>query len=1003
MARPAPSPESRLVRLGLSRDEAVRHLRAAGLWAEEGPVGDVLDVLGCVAETATPDDALRSLCSLAEQHRATYDELVADEGWLARFVAVAGASRPLGELLARTPDAVEGLRRVWAVEHAEIADRVETALAAAATADERSSGVAHIRRRATADIAARDLTGEITVEQVATELSELAQGVLEGTLRHLHGAIAGGSPASRIAVIGMGKLGGQELNYVSDVDVVFVHAPTGDDDDAARREARQVCEQLLTILNASTTMGRAYEVDPTLRPEGRQGALTRTVEGFVAYWQRWAKTWEFQALIKARPVAGDDELGRDFLLAAEPFVWPRELDPDVVREIREMKGRVEQKPEVRRHGERQVKLGPGGLRDIEFAVQLLQIVHGRADFTVRSGATLPALGALAGGGYIAEEDAAALSSAYRSLRSVEHHLQLANERRTHTIPEDEADQERLARSLGYRAAGDTPARAALWKDLTAAQRVVRDLHAKLFYRPLLEAHARVDARHGELAIPGAQRAMGEGAAVERLHALGFADARQALRRITDLTSGVSRRARTMRAVLPAFLDTLADTADPDTGLRMLERILTNRGDAADLLATLRDHPPATELLARVLGTSEVAGELIEVVPQSGDWLADRELREKRRTRDELTRAALKQLSWHDDLEGRTAALRRFKRRELLRLVLRDLSGSSPGNIRSAELTALGEACLVAGLQAVVEHLDEEPAADVAVIGMGKFGGVELHYPSDLDVLFVHRARAGRSEDDARPYAHRVAELLIHTVGAITAEGTAFEIDTELRPEGKSGPITRSLDAYRAYYERWSDPWEHQALLRARPVAGDLDLGRDFLDLAVEMAYPDSLSDSEVAHIRTLKARMERERVPSRVDPRTHLKLGPGGISDVEWTVQLLQLRHGRRERLLRVPGTMSALDSLQDLGLIRSTHTTWLREGYNFLGEVRNALYLLRQRSVDVLPSSDVVRDRLALALGYGRSSRQEFEEDYRRRTRRVRRACEELFYDIGDDGGLRP
>ena len=219
---------------------------------------------------------------------------------------------------------------------------------------------------------------------------------------------------------------------------------------------------LLAVLNASTTMGRAYEVDPTLRPEGRRGPLSRTVDSFVAYWERWAETWEFQAMLKARPVAGDRELGQELIDRAEPFVYPADLDPGVVAEIRGMKGRVESKPEVVRHGERQVKLGPGGLRDIEFAVQLLQLVHGRGDPSLRSTGTLPALEALADGGYVADEDAATFARAYRTLRTVEHRLQLANERRTHTIPDDDERQERLARSLGYAPRGTWPPAGRSW-------------------------------------------------------------------------------------------------------------------------------------------------------------------------------------------------------------------------------------------------------------------------------------------------------------------------------------------------------------------------------------------------------------------------------------------------------------------------------------------------------------------------------------------------------------
>ncbi|MBW3621433.1 MAG: bifunctional [glutamine synthetase] adenylyltransferase/[glutamine synthetase]-adenylyl-L-tyrosine phosphorylase, partial [Actinobacteria bacterium] len=722
------------------------------------------------------------------------------------------------------------------------------------------------------------------------------------------------------------------------------------------------------------------------------------VDSFVAYWERWAKTWEFQALLKARPVAGDRELGAELLRRSEAFVYPDELDPAIVAEIREMKGRVESKPEVVRHGERQVKLGPGGLRDIEFAVQLLQLVHGRADRTLRVPGTLPALRALAVGGYIADEDADTFAAAYRELRRVEHRLQLAHERRTHTIPDDEGRQEWLARSLGYRPKEDDPARSAFLRDLRDVQAQVRSLHAKLFYRPLLEAHASVRAEHAGLTLPHEVRAIGEEAALTRLEALGFHDARAALRDVRALTSGVSRRATTLRAVLPAMLHVLQDSPDPDGGLRVFRTLVETHGRTSKLLSHLRDHPPAAAFLARVLGTSEVAGELLVSQPQGVAWLRDEELWDASRSRDELVEMALGRLQWQDF----EAALRRFKRHELLRTVLRDVSERATVGVVGEELTALGEACLEAALVAVLRQVageldtsPEELPVRIAIIGVGKLGGAELHYVSDLDVLFVHEAVAGTDDQEATALALRVAERVMRSLSAITAEGTAFEVDADLRPEGRSGALSRTLGSYRSYHERWGESWERQALLKARYAAGDRELGQRFVSWSQGVAYAEGFDESEVVQMRKMKARIERERVDRRSDPKANLKLGPGGLSDVEWTVQLLQRQHGPDMPLVRTTNTMTALDALQDASLMDHRHAAWLRDGYRFLSTVRNRLYLLRQRNVDVLPKTAEVTERLARSLGYGRGGRQEFEEDHRRHTRHVRRVTEQVFYDV--------
>jgi [glutamine synthetase] adenylyltransferase / [glutamine synthetase]-adenylyl-L-tyrosine phosphorylase len=498
------SARARLAKAGLDPDRALPRLREAGLVDDEDRAEG--DLLALLSEAAGPQDALLALADLAQQQPEVFAEMRADTAWLTRVVALAGVSRPLGDLLARFADAARALRTLDGVDVETVTAEVAEAVAAHEGAEDQATAVAAIRRRATADIAARDLTAVTDVDDVGAELAGLAEAVLDGTVRAIHEQVAGSQPAARIAVIGMGKLGGRELNYVSDVDVIFVHEPTGEDEEAAAREARLVLTRVLEVLNASTTVGRAYEVDSTLRPEGRSGALSRTPESYCAYWERWAKTWEFQALIKARPVAGDRELGARLLAAAEPFVWPERLEADVVAEIRGMKSRIESKPEVVRHGERQVKLGPGGIRDIEFAVQLLQLVHGRGDPALRETGTIKALGALVQGGYVADSDAGEFADAYRMLRTIEHRLQLAHERRTHTIPADVERQEWLARSLGYRPSDDAPAHRAFLRDLSGIQARVRELHAKLFYRPLLEVHAAVPAADaGVFAAPGCRR------------------------------------------------------------------------------------------------------------------------------------------------------------------------------------------------------------------------------------------------------------------------------------------------------------------------------------------------------------------------------------------------------------------------------------------------------------------------------------------------------------------
>ena len=997
-----PSLEVRLARAGLDGGRALEDLRAAGFVVDDDLEDADLELL---ATAAAPSDAAAVLASLAVSAPELLARVRADRDWLLRVVAVAGASRPLGELLGQGTDAVLALADLSPVEVSATARAVEDAVRGAEGVADQAAGIASIRRRATADIAGRDLTDVLDVEGVARELADLAEAVLTGTLAAVHGLLTGDAPRARIAVIGMGKLGGRELNYVSDVDVMFVHAPVdGASEEEASHEATQVCARLLELLNASTTMGRAYEVDPTLRPEGRSGALSRTVEGFVAYWERWARTWEFQALIKARGVAGDADLAARWLTAAEPFMWPERLDPEAVAEVRAMKARIESRPEVLRDGARQLKLGPGGIRDVEFTVQLLQLVHGRADRSLRRTGTMPTLAALAANGYVDEEDAVELGRTYWSLRRVEHALQLANERRTHTVPPDAATQDRLARSLGYRAGPDAGAGAQMMAELARAQARVRDLHARIFYRPLLERYATVPASAAGVTIPGEVARMGDESAAERLAALGFRDAPGALRSVRALTGGVSRRAATVRAVLPAVLQALEGSADPDGGLLVLRDLVEAQGDGSLLLRHLRDQPAASELLGRVLGTSRLAGELLISQPQGIDWLRDPRLRDEPRTGDELARMAVARLHWQDT----TAALRRFKQLELLRVVLRDVDAAVPergpgsGTGPAGELTAIAEACLVAALRAELRHRTEqlglgspdELPVSMTILGMGTLAGGELTYASDLDVMFVHEPAAGADEAEATALALSIASSVITSLSAITPDGSAFDVDADLRPEGRNGPLSRTLASYEAYWERWAEPWERQALVRVRSVAGDRELGRRFEHAAAERAYAGGLDQERRTATRRMKARIEKERIPSRVDAERHVKLGPGGIADVEWTVQLLQLEHGLARSALRTPSTLTALDAIQDEGILDHRDVERLRDGFRFATTVRNRLALLRQRDTDVLPAGDRL-EQLARAMGYGRGGRQQIEADWFRHARLVRAVTERSFYGM--------
>ncbi|GLZ75731.1 glutamate-ammonia-ligase adenylyltransferase [Actinorhabdospora filicis] len=798
-------------------------------------------------------------------------------------------------------------------------------------------------------VAARDLTGDWDYPRVAQGLSDLADLTLRAGLR-----LADPAPGDhRLAVIAMGKLGGRELNYVSDVDVVF--AAEGDLDAAARAAARmmEICGHA------------AWPVDAGLRPEGAQGPLVRTLAAHLAYYKRWARTWEFQALIKARPVAGDDGLGREWLDALTPLVWTAADRGEVVDEVRAMRRRVEAHlPKA--DAEKEIKLGRGGLRDIEFAVQLLQLVHGRSDPALRSATTLTALEALTGGGYLGRDDGALLAEAYAWLRTVEHRIQLHRLRRTHRIPDDPTDLGRLARLLGHRNGEEFLDH---WRRYA---REVRRLHEKLFYRPLLEAVAKVPT--GDLRLtPKAAR--------ERLTVLGYADPAGALRHISALTDGVGRTSLIQRQLLPVLLGEFADAPEPDRGLLAYRQISDALGRTPWYLGLMRDGGPIAQRLAGLLGTSRYVTDLLSRDPAALRMLADdRELAP--RDRDVLADGMRAAAARHDDPATAVAAVRAMRRRELLRVASADLLGHLTLDQTGAALTAVTDAVLAAALTIV------DPDGRLAVIGMGRLGGAETAYGSDADVLFVC---ADGDETAAAERAERLRALL-----SAPAPDPPLGVDADLRPEGRQGPLVRSLSAYRAYYGRWSRVWEAQALLRARFVAGNPELGAGFTALADTVRYPaGGLTAAQLTEIRRLKVRVDTERLPRGADPTTHTKLGRGGLSDVEWSVQLLQLRHGHDTPGLRTPATLPALSAAADARLIAPGDAEALGRAWRLVSRVRNALVLTKGKATDQLPKQGVALAGVTRALG--RPNDEEpgaFLDEYLRLTRQAHGVSETVLYE---------
>ncbi|TFV89510.1 bifunctional [glutamine synthetase] adenylyltransferase/[glutamine synthetase]-adenylyl-L-tyrosine phosphorylase [Blastococcus sp. CT_GayMR16] len=1015
----------RLARFGFEDGERAATLLsdpALGLWdlernepadPEAGPV------VAALARSGDPDLALRSLHRLVEaldrrdssggQAAALLAHLRGSGPLRGRLLAVLGASSGLADHLAAHPsdwDVLEEDDGSSRGSSGPSASQLQRQMLAAVGADpddppwgvrlgkgapdaspKRIAALRLAYRRAILSLAGRDLGEGLPAEEAASELADIAAAVLTAGMALAVAEQPPSAAACRLAVIALGKTGGRELNYVSDVDVVFVAEPVdpSDSESAALTSATRVAAALMRICREA-----AWEVDAALRPEGKAGALVRTLAGHEAYYEKWASTWEFQALLKMRPVAGDPDLGRGYVDALWPLVWKAGDRPGFVAEVQAMRRRVEANiPPTQ--AERELKLGRGGLRDVEFAVQLLQMVHGRVDASLRLGGTLPALTALSAGGYVGREDAATLIASYRFLRTVEHRLQLLRLRRTHLLPTDDQQLRWLARSLGYKPDHRGQATDVLQAELALHTREVRRLHEKLFYRPLLSAVARV---------PGEQLQLGSKAAGDWLRALGFADPEAALRHLAALTGGVSRSASMQRYLLPVLLQTFASCPNPDAGLLAYRQVSEALGGNQWFLRLLRDEGQVAERLAHLLGSSQYIASLLTRTPEALRLLAD-DAQLEPRTAEALAGAWRQSAGRAADAQEGIRVLRGLRRQELLRVASADLLGRLDVVRLGTALTDIAVATLQAGLDVAIRAYALESGTDVAdvpmdlaIIGMGRLGGGEMGFGSDADVLFVHRARDGADEGKATAAANAVAHTLRRLLGE-PAPDPAFEVDADLRPEGRQGALVRSLSAFREYYERWVSVWEVQALLRAVPVAGDEELGEDFVALIDPIRYPaDGVTSEQVAEIRRIKARVERERLPRGADPATHTKLGRGGLADVEWTVQLLQLQHAAGTPELQVPSTVEGLAALGEAKLLDADQLEALRSAWELATRARNAIFLVKGRPSDQLPRPGLELAGVARACGYGADMDPgQFLDDYRRTSRHARSVVEHVFY----------
>ncbi|RIY30138.1 bifunctional glutamine-synthetase adenylyltransferase/deadenyltransferase [Bifidobacteriaceae bacterium NR016] len=990
-----------------------------------------------------PDSALLSLQDLSETYPeiinniSTSNSQVSDS--LTSLMQVLGASNALAMLMRTRPNLIKAAandpNHLFAMTREErVKDLLEAIQAYTATVVSSESSdsntiyltslgfaqaVSALRaryREHVAAIMAADLASADPVEvqpDISRKLSDAADAVLEAALSISRGQVTGSS-ACRFAIIAMGKLGAQEINYVSDIDLIYVVEPADlsnkQNQDAALRVGVSMAMVLQKVCQ-SVVMGSVepplWQIDTALRPEGKDGPLVRRLDSHREYYEKWASSWEFQALLKSRPAAGDTDLGKAYRDMVEPFIWKASGREHFVADCQHMRQRVESLiPASQR--DLDMKLGKGGLRDVEFTVQMLQLVHGSEDESLRVRDTISALQALAQGGYVSRSQAALLAEHYRFERVLEHRQQMWSMHRTHLFPDLGAQGNggldrartisteqlnnneqicRLARAVRLRP-----------EELVArfdkARREIRHLHKDIYYRPMLPINAQTDADPIVLS-PEAARA--------RFASIGFADARAAQLHVEALTEGLSRAAKIHRILLPAVLKWLGDGQNPDMGLLAWRRLAERFGGKNTYLGFLRDSPSAAQRLCHVLADSRYLGDAMMQSMQSITWLGDDEALSARDRASLDMQTSAMVARYASNIADFAQSLRALRRQEIERVALAWMCGLIDDDTSMLAMSDVFDAILDATLQwsmreAVSVMNLNAPQAEIAIIALGRYGGREVNFCSDADIMVIYKPVG---EDCDLNAAHRFAQKTVDILrnilqGPLTLEPKIM-VDLDLRPEGKDGPLVRSLESCEKYYRQWASTWEHQALLRARFAAGSKELADALLNGVVnELRYAaNPLSESQLAEIRKLKARMEAERLPRGVSRDRHLKLGRGGLSDVEWTVQLMQLQYASKHESLRVVGTMQALKALQSEHFISDEDAEVLSRCWHMCSAVRNANFLWTgsMARADIIPTDSYSLGGIATYLGYEPNQGRVFENDLLATMRQCREIMSRLFY----------
>ena len=966
----------------------------------------VIPLLKASIDSPNPEAALNHFSRFAEAsfNRRSLYQLLRDAPHLIRPIILSfGASTYLSEILIRTPEYfyditdpnVMGTQKTSEMMYQEL----KQSISRFASVEQKLRILRRYKRRETLRIGLRDLLKAADVETTTLELSNLAEAALQHCYEIGRDQIMKpkfgtplneeGTAPCRFAIIGMGKLGGYELNFSSDIDLIFVYsddARTDMGNDNSEYFSR-FCEFIIKAMSKITPEGYVFRVDIRLRPESSAGVIIRSMESYESYYEGWGDLWERQALIKARPVAGDMAFGDEFIRMIQPFVYQRYLDgvtlTEIKADIRRTKARIEERlVSEGANLEKHVKLGPGAIRDIEFTVQCLQMIHGAKRKSLCSHNTLEVLAALKASTFLSVEDADALMAAYRFLRTVENCIQIEADQQRYLIPEKETEERELARRMGYQHTAETDALEAFREDYRVHTEQVHAIFKKI-------TATSIQSEDGlDIAVLLSEEDPQQlEAFLSRFRFENVRNAQRLLRQLANGGDGIQFSPsvrRTFFKLAPTLLNVLRDSPNPDMALRYLSAFTDKVGARSSYYTMFAEKPSTLEVLTRVCGTSLYLADMLIASPELFDLLTVPTLIERPKTLAEKQTEALQVVAQAP--EGRMLSmLRRYKNDEIWRIALRNILGKATLPDTTQELSDLAEATLQAIYPEIEAELREAHGTPLApdgtpvtfaIIAMGKFGGRELNFSSDLDVMYVYSADGETTKGMSNvEYFSAVGLELVNRLAGNQGMGI-YEVDLRLRPHGTGGAIALPLAGYQNYYDNTGEVWERQALTRARVGAGDIEhLGNQFLEIAHAFCYGDALTSEEIAEIVHTRQRKEaqvthktstrRRRGGKTQTPTANVKSGYGGLVDIEFVVQTLQLVHGGSETSVRVQNTPLAIERLHKIGVLTEAQRDGLGEAYQFLRRVENALRIVHDRALDALPKNRAELGQLARRLGY--------------------------------------